>query len=306
MTLSFQKTRLAPTPSGYLHIGNVVSFLITCSLARHHGAKVLLRIDDLDQKRTRTKYIQDIFDTMEFLEIPYDEGPRSVKDLLHEFSQGHRMDLYEGMLEYLREKDLVFGCDCSRKKLRENHPKGWYTGTCLQRHLHLDSKDISWRLNALHQEQQQIKTFPDTVRTCILPRSMNYFVVRKKDGDPAYQLTSLADDIYFGVDLIVRGEDLWSSSCAQIQLSGYLPEDPLSQVTFFHHPLVKEGKQKLSKSDGAMAITTMREKGMSKADIYQLAGRHLGLNGPVNTLSEFEAAYMENLKRNPLNHHNPE
>lgn len=306
MIPQFRKTRLAPTPSGYLHIGNVVSFLITSSLARHHGAKVMLRIDDLDQNRIRIKYIQDIFDTLEFLEIPYDEGPRSMTELRQEFSQRHRMDHYKDILENLRGKDLVFGCDCSRKKLRENHPESWYTGTCMQRHLPLDEKDISWRLYTGNQEPLPIKTYPGTVKTCVLPQAMHFFVVKKKDGDPAYQLTSVADDIYFGIDLIVRGEDLWSSSCAQIQLSGELPGQPLSQVSFFHHPLVREGKQKLSKSDGALAIKNMRENGLSREDIYITAAHHLGLKGPIHSIPEFEKAYIEQLKGEQINHRNPE
>ena len=64
--MDFNKTRLAPTPSGYLHLGNVISFFITVSLAKKHGAKILLRIDDLDQKRVKSEYIQDIFDTLDF------------------------------------------------------------------------------------------------------------------------------------------------------------------------------------------------------------------------------------------------
>lgn len=306
MNPPFQKTRLAPTPSGYLHIGNVVSFLITSSLARNHGARILLRIDDLDERRTRIKFIQDIFDTLEFLEIPYDEGPRTVAEHQQQFSQRHRMDQYEELLQNLKENDQAFGCDCSRKNLRQNHPKGWYTGNCLQRHLDLQGKNISWRLDTRTRGLRQLRTYPDSIKPCHLPQSMNYFVIRKKDSDPSYQLTSVADDSYFGVDLVVRGEDLWDSSCAQIHLSAHLGGDPLSQVTFFHHPLVKDGEQKLSKSEGALAIKTLRENGLSKEEVYLLAARQLGLKGPIHSLTAFQASFMDKLKGNHFNHHNPE
>lgn len=72
---SFTRTRIAPTPSGFLHLGNAFSFALTASLARKTGAKILLRIDDLDHQRIQQQYVQDIFDTLHFLEIPWDEGP---------------------------------------------------------------------------------------------------------------------------------------------------------------------------------------------------------------------------------------
>ncbi|SHN01557.1 glutamyl-tRNA synthetase [Cyclobacterium lianum] len=306
MTQRFKKTRLAPTPSGYLHIGNVISFLITCSLARHHGAKVLLRIDDLDSDRVRPEYLQDIFDTLEFLEIPYDEGPRSQAELKHHFSQGLRMDLYKNVLEILREKNLVFACECSRKKIRQHHPKGWYNGACINRGLSLNGANTCWRLYTGHSLPRQIKQYPDSIKSCHLPEAMNHFIVRKKDGDPAYQLSSLADDIHFGVDLIVRGEDLWESTCAQIYLSACLETNPLSKVTFFHHPLVTAGKQKLSKSSGALAIKTMRQNGWSKADIYRLAGKELRLKTPVHSLADFEAAFITDAATGLFNRHSPE
>ena len=121
----FNKTRLAPTPSGYLHLGNIISFLITVSLAKKHGAKILLRIDDLDQKRVKQEYIEDIFDTIDFLEIPYDEGPRNLKDFNQNYSQVHRQALYHAVIEELKDNNFVFPCDCSRKTLLKRHPKRW-------------------------------------------------------------------------------------------------------------------------------------------------------------------------------------
>jgi glutamyl/glutaminyl-tRNA synthetase len=76
----FNKTRIAPTPSGYLHLGNVLSFAVTALLAKESGAKILLRIDDLDQARVNKRYLQDIFDTLNFLEIPWHEGPRNLEE----------------------------------------------------------------------------------------------------------------------------------------------------------------------------------------------------------------------------------
>ncbi|MES2108653.1 MAG: glutamate--tRNA ligase family protein, partial [Bacteroidota bacterium] len=90
----FHKTRIAPTPSGFLHVGNVLSFSITAALARKTGAKTLLRIDDMDQTRANARYIQNIFDTLNFLEIPWDEGPANADDFEKSYSQVHRLNLY--------------------------------------------------------------------------------------------------------------------------------------------------------------------------------------------------------------------
>src|SRR5690349_22536389 len=93
--VSFHKTRIAPTPSGYLHIGNALSFLITANLAKKAGAKLLLRIDDLDRERTQKQYIEDIFDTLHFLQIEWEEGPKNYAAYESTWSQVHRMRLYE-------------------------------------------------------------------------------------------------------------------------------------------------------------------------------------------------------------------
>ena len=107
---NYKKTRIAPTPSGFLHLGNVLSFSITAALAKKHGTETLLRIDDLDQARANDQYLQDIFDTLNFLEIPWNEGPRDVNDFKNNYSQMHRMGLYNATLEDLRARERIFAC----------------------------------------------------------------------------------------------------------------------------------------------------------------------------------------------------
>ncbi len=111
---SFRRTRIAPTPSGYLHLGNVLSFALTAALARRSGASILLRIDDLDRERVSREYVEDIFETLNFLGIPWDEGPRNVGEYERAWSQVHRLGMYREALERLRERRKVFACDCSR------------------------------------------------------------------------------------------------------------------------------------------------------------------------------------------------
>jgi len=129
-------TRMAPTPSGYLHVGNIMSFAITSALAQKNNAKVLLRIDNLDQVRANEQYVQDIFDTLNYLEIPWDTGPGDIQDFRDNWSQVHRMQLYHAALGHLCDKGLVFACTCSRQQIKNLQPC-----TCLEKHIPLDTEN---------------------------------------------------------------------------------------------------------------------------------------------------------------------
>ncbi|WP_186756851.1 glutamate--tRNA ligase family protein [Echinicola salinicaeni] len=290
---TYQLTRFAPTPSGYLHLGNILSFLITSSLAKKHHSKILLRIDDLDQSRVRQAYIEDIFITLDFLEIPWDLGPKNQKEFSQEFSQIHRLESYKKALESLKEKQLLFACECSRKQIANISTNAQYPGTCLNRKIDLKEENTNWRL-ITNGHSIQFKSLESGVYNSFLPDNMQHFVVRKKTSLPAYQLASVIDDINFGVDLIVRGQDLLDSSLAQSYLSSLLPSNSFSDITFKHHQLIMHSKnKKLSKSKGATSIQGLRKMGKSKADIYLLLGDFMGFKEPILCLEDFEKAYIE-------------
>lgn len=281
-------TRYAPTPSGFLHIGNVYSFIVTYHLAKKYDAKILLRIDDLDKERVKNRYIQDIFETLDFMELPHDLGPKNLKDFTSGFSQNNRMELYAKALETLKKSQLVFACDCSRKKVEKMHPKGYYSGFCQSRKLPFDQKDISWRLKANMHQDISFKDMNEGHIVGKLPGILTDFVVRKKDELPAYQLASVVDDLHFGVDLIVRGKDLFGSTLAQVFLSQHLRQNTFAQNTFYHHYLLQDpNNQKLSKSAGAASIQFLRKSGKKKADVYKMIGDWLGVKAEVKSLEDF-------------------
>lgn len=283
----FKRTRLAPTPSGYLHLGNVLSFVITVALAKQTGAKILLRIDDLDRERANPLYIQDIFDTLNFLEIPWDEGPHNLQEFESEWSQLHRMPLYQEGLNRLKDNHAVFACTCSRAQIQRLSGDDIYPGTCYDQHINLNSENISWRLKTDSKTPLSVKTISGERIPAILPAAMNYFVVRKKDGYPAYQLTSLIDDIHFGVDLIIRGEDLWASTLAQHQLAGQLGAYAFTDAAFYHHPLLMAtGDRKLSKSAGDTSVHYLRTHGKKPADIYTAIASMAGFDVQVKNWEE--------------------
>ncbi|WP_373523715.1 glutamate--tRNA ligase family protein [Aquiflexum sp.] len=285
---NFKLTRYAPTPSGFLHLGNVYSFIMTYHLAKKHQAKILLRIDDLDKERVKNRYIQDIFDTLDFLELPYDIGPKNLKDFTANFSQNKRMAQYSKSLNVLKKSQLLFACDCSRNKMEKMHPKGYYTGFCRNKKLSLEQKETSWRLKADMHQDISIKDLNEGHIVGKLPGILTDFIVRRKDGLPAYQLTSVVDDLHFGVDLVVRGKDLFGSTLAQVFLSEHLDPNTFAQNTFYHHYLLQDpNNQKLSKSAGASSIQFMRKSGKKKEDIYRMIGEWLGVKEPIKSLEEF-------------------
>jgi glutamyl-tRNA synthetase len=267
---SFRRTRIAPTPSGYLHLGNIFSFALTAQLAEQYGAHILLRIDDLDRERADEKYITDIFETLNFLQLPWDEGPSDEHEFLLAFSQYKRMHLYNEALEKLRMHDHVFACTCSRSEILEKSTDGKYPGTCRHKHIALDAPNVNWRLKTEQEIPLRLKTLDGKTMEVKLPASMQYFVVRKKDSCPAYQLASLVDDVHFDVDLIIRGADLWESSIAQLYLASVLEANSFLTSTFHHHPLLKDEGKKMSKSAGAVSIHYLRQHGARREDIFAM------------------------------------
>jgi glutamyl-tRNA synthetase len=285
---NFNKTRIAPTPSGFLHLGNVLSFAITAALAQKNDAKILLRIDDMDRARAEPRYVQDIFDTLNFLEIPWHEGPRNVEEFNDNYSQIHRLPLYHTAINQLCDAELVFACTCSRKQLNENNC------TCFEKNIPLSTADASWRLQTNSNHELAIKNYDGSVTRAALPSEMHNFIIRKKDGFPAYQLTSVIDDIFYGVDLMVRGNDLWPSTLAQQELATALGQDSFRNIAFHHHALLMaDVNQKLSKSAGATSVRYLRESGKTPADVYMLIADMLGIQKPTGNFMQLADGWLE-------------
>jgi glutamyl-tRNA synthetase len=289
--MKFAQTRIAPTPSGYLHLGNAYSFLLTKALAKKHGAKILLRIDDLDRDRYRPEYVEDIFATLDFLEIKIDQGPKNSKELESTWSQVHRLPIYTESLAQLEQSKLTFSCTCTRSQILQIDPRGIYLGQCLDRRMPLNKHESSWRINTLDADFLDYIAYPATPKSALIPEEASCYVVRKKDLFPAYQLSSLLDDLHFGVDLIVRGQDLFPSSLAQLDLARILGKEEFAKTTFYHHPLLKGPDQsKLSKSAGAYSIRQLRQDGKTLADLFLLLGQSLGMNQELRSFEDFEGS----------------
>jgi glutamyl-tRNA synthetase len=261
-------------------------------MARRSGASILLRIDDMDRERVSREYVEDIFETLNFMGIPWDEGPRDIAEYERVWSQVHRLGMYRDALGRLREMGKVFSCDCSRSGILRESPEGVYPGTCRGKGLSLDMEGCSWRVRT---EGAGVMAAGGGVTGAgggvtgdkALPAEMTDFIVRKKDGYPAYQLTSVIDDLHFGVDLVVRGDDLRASTAAQKWLAGELGFDEFQRIHFHHHQLLMStGGEKLSKSAGATSVRYLRRQGVKPAGIYAMILQRLGSNDTAATWEE--------------------
>ncbi|MEJ8801182.1 glutamate--tRNA ligase family protein [Pontibacter sp. H249] len=295
------KTRIAPTPSGYLHLGNAMSFAITWALARKSQGTVVLRIDDIDNTRFRPEYLQDIFDTLDFMGIDYDEGPRTPLEFEQHYSQHLRLPQYEDLLNLLAEKNRVYACPCSRSQIAAVSPEGLYPRTCRDVQLPLEAPEAAWRVRI---PDDTVIGFRDQLLgncAVALALEMPDFVVRRKDRIPSYQIVSLCDDLQTGINLVVRGEDLMLSTAAQLFLAEQVGATAFTNAQFVHHPIIltSEGN-KLSKSDDALSINEMRQAGLKTKDLWQKIATTLGWEDECITDA---ASFLKSFKLENLPHH---
>lgn len=239
------RARFAPTPSGYLHFGNLLNLQMTYDEVKKRGGVMALRIDDGDATRARQEYIQDIFETLSWLGFKWDEGPKNITDFKQNFSQSLKTPIYR---EFLKEFP-GYACTCSRQEIKAR-TNAHYDGHCRDKKLPLTKDQTQWRL------------LSDNPKTDV--------VLWRKEDLPAYHLVSLYEDLQFQTNLIIRGEDLRESSEIQLMMAKMLGKQAQTFIdaTFIHHSLIlDEHQQKLSKSEGAMALKTWREQGYSREDV---------------------------------------
>jgi glutamyl-tRNA synthetase len=221
-----------------------------------------LRIDDRDTPRAKPEFIEDIFRSLDWLGLDWDEGPQTPDEETRIYSQALRIDRYEQVTRQLIDTGQVFACECSR---REMHI---HTCTCGVRHIPLDRPDTALRIIT-----PSSPILVTDVKAGAIPVSLGTdlenFIIRRRDGMTAYQLASLVDDIDFDIDLIIRGEDLLTSTAAQLYLASLIGAGGFQRAAFYHHSMITDGHgQKLSKSSGSPSLRAMRESGMTSADFY--------------------------------------
>lgn len=283
------KSRLAPTPSGFLHIGNLYSFAYTWLLVRRQQGQLLLRIDDIDNERSRPEYLENIFEWLELLGINYEEGPKTSAEFSATWSQQWRLPLYAQLLQQLIATGKVYACNCSRKTISENSHDGLYHGACRHKKIPLDTPDVNWRIQVDEVATISIEDKLLGLQQLKPATLMGDFVIRRRNGLPSYQIASLADDIHFGINCIVRGEDLLASTVAQLYLAKLVGANNFFAAHFFHHPLQFDASGvKLSKSTGKTGLPATPTTAHQQQVISQLI-ELLGISMPhkqIHSLSE--------------------
>lgn len=202
--------RIAPTPSGYLHAGNEFNIRSIVEWQQKIGGEILLRIDDLDALRVRPEYVEDIFHRLNAWGIRWDMGPRGRQELEQVWSQSLRMEFYQSGMVLLHQTGWIYPCSCSRKALQAS--------ACPCRPTSFPVPPNSSHLQNFQTQPpnlfQNLK-FPFSIFNPNLPDT----TVWRKDGFPAYQLSSLLDDLLFQITHIVRGTDLLPSTEMQTILN---------------------------------------------------------------------------------------
>ena len=270
--------RFAPSPSGRLHLGNLACSLLAWLSAKSQGGRIVLRIEDLDAERCPRIYADLLEQDLAWLGLVWDEGG-STGGPHGPYYQSECADIYTGQYKKLEAQGLVYPCFCSRAQLHaasaphRSDGQVIYAGTCRG----LTPAEIAerskirapaWRV----QVPDEVIAFEDGHMGHYeenLARDCGDFFLRRADGVFAYQLAVVVDDALMGVDEVVRGSDLLSSTPRQLWLYRKLG---LTPPKFYHLPLLlaSDGRR-LSKRDGDQSLENLREKYTPEEIIGKLA-----------------------------------
>jgi len=256
--------RFAPTPSGYLHMGNLMTTLLTWLDIRKIDGQLVFRLEDLDRYRLGYEFSPPLFDDLKWLGLDWDIGWNG--DASSEYCQANRSEIYEKVFNSFMEKDMVYPCYCSRnERLAAVAPhigdsldfgcKCKHLSEDEKRKLERNGKKPSWKIKVPDKNISFVDGHYGVYSGNIAQQGD--FIIRRSDGVYAYQLATSVDDVLMGVTRVVRGRDLISSSIRQIwliqQLGGTVPE-------YIHVPLiVTENGRKLSKREGDLNMETFRK-----------------------------------------------
>lgn len=292
MSQSQLLTRFAPSPTGYLHLGHVVSAIYTWGVARFFGAKIILRIEDHDRTRSRPEYERAILEDLAWLGFVTNNGVRAVGEG-SDFRQSDCDAAYRAAVERLRQRAQVYACDCSRKRLSgpdnsESDGEIAYDGHCRDRGLPL-ADGYGWRVILPDEEIGFSDLRVGNVRQRPA-RQCGDLLLRDRLGNWTYQFAVVVDDWRQEVTLVTRGKDLLASTGRQILLSKLLGR--VTPPAFYHHPLlIDETGRKLGKRFFSEGIIRRREAGEDPRVILGEAAFAVGLAATPEPI-ELAAAYQ--------------
>ncbi len=282
--------RLAPSPTGYLHLGHARTFWVAQQRARANGGTLVLRNEDLDSTRYKMEFVEAMIEDLKWFGFEWQEGP-DIGGPFAPYNQSERMSFYRAALEKLRAGGFIYPCTCSRKDIAaavraphaEDDDEPLYPGTCRKKGCRLKvegcklderadapatfnlqpSTKFSWRFRVPDGETVSFTDGNCGEQRFIAGKDFGDFIVWRRDDVPAYQLVCVADDAAMRITEVVRGADLLKSTARQILLYralGFLPPK------FFHCELMKdESGIRLAKRHDALSLRQSRERGETPA-----------------------------------------
>ena len=298
--LSLKATgRLAPSPTGLLHFGNLWSLLLAWLAARASKGAVILRIEDLDPARSKPEYVQALIEDLLWLGLDWDRGP--VTSQANDYFQSQRHNLYADALHTLTQQGLTYPCFCRRKDLKALpsaphsedvgtiYPGTCRTLTCAQRTQKL-AQGLRPCVRFACPENSAPIVFRDVIQGVQSYNSPDWggdFALQRSDGVYAYQLACAVDDALMGVTQVVRGRDLLSSTPRQILLLNFL--DLVAPKQYAHVPLLlAENGERLAKRHQSLTLRAVKEKGAQPGQIIGLLAYLAGLNPRKQLLSPYD------------------
>ena len=265
--------RLAPTPTGFLHLGHWATFRIAWERARAAGGVLVYRNEDIDPQRCRPEYAAAAREDLRWAGLDWDEGP-DVGGAFGPYDQSARLALYRGACERLVRDGRAYFCTCSRRDLAEAavapHDDGAepiYPGTCRGRQVRPEG-GAAIRFRVTEGEPVEFIDGRLGPQRFVAGRDFGDFVLWRRDDAPAYELAVVVDDAAMEITEVVRGEDLLVSTARQLLLYRALgAEAPL----FFHCALVRDRDgRRLAKRHAALSLRELRAQGVVSSELTTL------------------------------------
>lgn len=306
--------RFAPTPSGWIHLGNARTALLSWLHVRSLGGTYILRMEDIDMTRARSALAQGIMEDLRWIGLDWDEGP-DIGGPYGPYTQSQRLERFKSALERLQGQDLLYPCFCSRADIMAaaHAPHGLsgegpaYSGTC--RNLS-SSEALAKALHKLPslrfkvpQHSDDIISFHDQVAGHVSFRASEGgdFIIKRADGMFSYQLAVVVDDADMHMTDVLRGYDLLDSTPRQLLLYQALGLVP---PRFAHVPLVlgPDGRR-LAKRHGGVALRAMRRQGITPEAVIGWLAYFSGLLDspePVKAVDLIDSFHLDKLPREPV------
>lgn len=250
------KTRFAPSPTGFLHVGGARTALFCYLFSRRKKGQFVLRIEDTDLERSTQASVDAILDGMKWLDLEHDEGP---------YYQTHRFDRYKEIIQQLLDEGHAYRCTCSKQRLdelreqqMENKQKPRYDGCC--RALNLGD-EIGDHVIRFKNPQEGVVNYTDLVKgkISVQNQELDDLIIQRTDGSPTYNLSVVVDDMDMDITHVVRGDDHVNNTLRQINILKALNK---SIPEYAHVPMIlgDDGKR-LSKRHGAVGVMQYAEDG---------------------------------------------